>query len=248
MTTVLGILLGVLVVLVITALTGYFVAQEFGYMAVDRSRLQARAAAGDAGARARPGHHRAHLVHAVGRAAGDHRHRAARRLRRRAADRRRDRRAARRRRGARPGSASRSARCSRCCSPRSCRWCSASCSRRTSPSPGPSRWPARWPCPPAIYLTAVRLADPVVRRRRRTCCCGRCASSRCTTWSTPRPRATWKRSSTSPGDSGDLPAELSTLLDRVLDFTDRHRPGRDDPPRRGWRRWRPTTPSPSWSS
>ena len=51
MTTVLGILLGVLVVLVITAFTGYFVAQEFGFMAVDRSRLKARAAAGDASAR-----------------------------------------------------------------------------------------------------------------------------------------------------------------------------------------------------
>ena len=51
MTTVLGILLGVLVVLVITAFTGYFVAQEFGYLAVDRSRLKARANAGDTGAR-----------------------------------------------------------------------------------------------------------------------------------------------------------------------------------------------------
>src|SRR5690606_40289768 len=39
--------LGILVVLLITALTGYFVAQEFAYMAVDRSRLKARAAAGD---------------------------------------------------------------------------------------------------------------------------------------------------------------------------------------------------------
>lgn len=48
--TILGILLGILVVLVITALTGYFVAQEFGYMAVDRSRLKARAAEGDTGA------------------------------------------------------------------------------------------------------------------------------------------------------------------------------------------------------
>ncbi|MEV1291535.1 hemolysin family protein [Pseudonocardia sp. NPDC049635] len=48
--TILGILLGILVVLVITAFTGYFVAQEFGYMAVDRSRLKARAAAGDSGA------------------------------------------------------------------------------------------------------------------------------------------------------------------------------------------------------
>jgi CBS domain containing-hemolysin-like protein len=48
--TILSILLGVLVVVAITVLTGYFVAQEFGYMAVDRSRLKARAAAGDADA------------------------------------------------------------------------------------------------------------------------------------------------------------------------------------------------------
>jgi CBS domain containing-hemolysin-like protein len=48
--TVLSILLGVLVVVAITALTGYFVAQEFGYMAVDRSRLKSRAGAGDVGA------------------------------------------------------------------------------------------------------------------------------------------------------------------------------------------------------
>lgn len=47
---VLNLLLGVLVVLAITAATGYFVAQEFAYMAVDRSRLKARAAAGDAAA------------------------------------------------------------------------------------------------------------------------------------------------------------------------------------------------------
>jgi len=46
--TVLGILLGILVVFAITALTGYFVAQEFAFMAVDRSRLAARAEAGDA--------------------------------------------------------------------------------------------------------------------------------------------------------------------------------------------------------
>lgn len=49
MTTVLSLLAGVLVVLLITAATGYFVAQEFAYMAVDRSRLGARAAS-DAGA------------------------------------------------------------------------------------------------------------------------------------------------------------------------------------------------------
>ena len=64
--------LGALVVLAITALTGYFVAQEFGYMAVDRSRLRARANAGDAGARRALGDHRADLVHALGRPAGHH--------------------------------------------------------------------------------------------------------------------------------------------------------------------------------
>ncbi|TQK31719.1 hemolysin family protein [Arthrobacter sp. SLBN-53] len=50
MLTALGILLGIVVVSAITALTGYFVAQEFAYMAVDRSRLKARAQAGDIGA------------------------------------------------------------------------------------------------------------------------------------------------------------------------------------------------------
>ncbi|MGW0044004.1 hemolysin family protein [Rhodococcus sp. NPDC003348] len=48
MLTALSILLGIVVVLLITALTGYFVAQEFAFMAVDRSRLKARAEAGDA--------------------------------------------------------------------------------------------------------------------------------------------------------------------------------------------------------
>lgn len=47
---VLDLLIGMAIVLVITAFTGYFVAQEFGYMAVDRSRLNARAAKGDAAA------------------------------------------------------------------------------------------------------------------------------------------------------------------------------------------------------
>ncbi|MCF8612124.1 hemolysin family protein [Gordonia sp. HY285] len=50
MLTVLSILAGVAVVAVITAFTGYFVAQEFAYMAVDRSDLAARAEAGDTGA------------------------------------------------------------------------------------------------------------------------------------------------------------------------------------------------------
>jgi CBS domain containing-hemolysin-like protein len=50
--TALSLLLGVGVVLLITVATGYFVAQEFAYMAVDRSRLKAGAAEGD-GASAR---------------------------------------------------------------------------------------------------------------------------------------------------------------------------------------------------
>ena len=50
MTWVLSLLLGIVVILAITAVTGYFVAQEFSYMAVDRSRLSARAAAGDTAA------------------------------------------------------------------------------------------------------------------------------------------------------------------------------------------------------
>ncbi|WP_051702959.1 hemolysin family protein [Oerskovia turbata] len=48
---VLTLLLGVVVIVAITAVTGYFVAQEFAYMAVDRSRLSARAGTGDAGAK-----------------------------------------------------------------------------------------------------------------------------------------------------------------------------------------------------
>jgi CBS domain containing-hemolysin-like protein len=49
-TAVLSLLLGVVVVLAITVVTGYFVAQEFAYMAVDRSQLAARAASGDTAA------------------------------------------------------------------------------------------------------------------------------------------------------------------------------------------------------
>ncbi|OZD85494.1 HlyC/CorC family transporter [Rhodococcus sp. 05-339-2] len=48
MSVVLTLLLGLLVVFLITVATGYFVAQEFAYMTVDRSRLKARAEAGDA--------------------------------------------------------------------------------------------------------------------------------------------------------------------------------------------------------
>ena len=49
--TFLSLLLGLLVILAITAATAYFVAQEFAYMTVDRSRLGAKADAGDESAR-----------------------------------------------------------------------------------------------------------------------------------------------------------------------------------------------------
>jgi len=48
---ILVLLLGILVILAIIAANGYFVAQEFAYMAVDRARLAARAAQGDAAAK-----------------------------------------------------------------------------------------------------------------------------------------------------------------------------------------------------
>ncbi|GAA6525012.1 hemolysin family protein [Intrasporangium sp. DVR] len=48
MSPLLSLVLGLLVVLLITAATAYFVAQEFAYMAVDRSRLGALAGSGDA--------------------------------------------------------------------------------------------------------------------------------------------------------------------------------------------------------
>ncbi|MFI5491152.1 hemolysin family protein [Actinoplanes sp. NPDC051859] len=41
------ILVGLLLVIVVTAVTGYFVAQEFGYVAVDRGRLRQEAESGD---------------------------------------------------------------------------------------------------------------------------------------------------------------------------------------------------------
>jgi CBS domain containing-hemolysin-like protein len=41
------IVVGLLLVIVITVLTGYFVAQEFGYVAVDRGRLRQQADQGD---------------------------------------------------------------------------------------------------------------------------------------------------------------------------------------------------------
>ena len=44
------ILVGLLLIIVLTAATGYFVAQEFGYVAVDRSRLRQLAEQGDAAA------------------------------------------------------------------------------------------------------------------------------------------------------------------------------------------------------
>lgn len=47
MSPVVSLIVGVLVVCAITVATAYFVAQEFSYVAVDRSRLGSRAAAGD---------------------------------------------------------------------------------------------------------------------------------------------------------------------------------------------------------
>lgn len=46
-----GVVAGIVVVMLITGLTAYFVAQEFGYMAVDRARLRAAAETGDVSAR-----------------------------------------------------------------------------------------------------------------------------------------------------------------------------------------------------
>ncbi|HDO1314270.1 hemolysin family protein [Aeromonas veronii] len=48
---ILSLLLGILIILAIIAANGYFVAQEFAYMAVDRTRLAARAAEGDLAAK-----------------------------------------------------------------------------------------------------------------------------------------------------------------------------------------------------
>ena len=47
MSPIISLLVGVVVVLAITAATAYFVAQEFAYVAVDRSKLASRAAGGD---------------------------------------------------------------------------------------------------------------------------------------------------------------------------------------------------------
>ncbi len=48
--TLLLLLLGVVIIFLIIAVNGYFVAQEFAYMSVDRNRLSARAESGDAAA------------------------------------------------------------------------------------------------------------------------------------------------------------------------------------------------------
>lgn len=47
LTDILTLLLGLLVIAIIIAANGFFVAQEFAYMSVDRSRLGAQATAGD---------------------------------------------------------------------------------------------------------------------------------------------------------------------------------------------------------
>ena len=46
-TALLTLLLGIIVILAIIAANGYFVAQEFAYMSVDRSRLAVQAENGD---------------------------------------------------------------------------------------------------------------------------------------------------------------------------------------------------------
>lgn len=51
MEAILFLLIGILVILAIIAANGYFVAQEFAYMSVDRTRLAARAAEGDLAAK-----------------------------------------------------------------------------------------------------------------------------------------------------------------------------------------------------
>lgn len=50
LSTILMLLLGILTILVIIAANGYFVAQEFAYMSIDRNRLKALAEEGDAAA------------------------------------------------------------------------------------------------------------------------------------------------------------------------------------------------------
>ena len=50
-TTILLLLIGVAIILALIAANGYFVAQEFAYMSVDRSRLRAAAAGGDEAAK-----------------------------------------------------------------------------------------------------------------------------------------------------------------------------------------------------
>jgi len=51
MEPILTLLFGIIIILAIIAVNGYFVAQEFAFMAVDRTRLAARAAEGDAAAK-----------------------------------------------------------------------------------------------------------------------------------------------------------------------------------------------------
>ena len=50
METLVFMLLAIIVILAIIAANGYFVTQEFAYVAVDRTRLAAHAAQGDASA------------------------------------------------------------------------------------------------------------------------------------------------------------------------------------------------------
>ena len=61
---------GLVLVVLLTLATGYFVAQEFAYVSVDRNRLRQLADEGDTA-----------LLHPLGRAVRDHRHGPAGRVR-----------------------------------------------------------------------------------------------------------------------------------------------------------------------
>jgi CBS domain containing-hemolysin-like protein len=68
--TILGILVGVLVVFAITALTGYFVAQEFGFMAVEPVTPTGPGQCWRCGGTSGAGGYPADVVHALRRPAG----------------------------------------------------------------------------------------------------------------------------------------------------------------------------------
>ena len=215
----LDILLGAVVVLAITALTGWFVAQEFGYMAVDRARLRARAGAGDAGARRAlditgrtsfmlsgaqlgitvtgllVGYVAEPLIgDGLGELLGGV--------------------------GIPSGVGVAIGTVLALLFATVVQMVFGELFPKNLAIARPEPVARALALSTALYLRCSA-GSSGCSTPRRTCCCGPCGSSRSTTSSTPPPRATSERSSTSPGDSGDLPPELSTVLDRVLDFADR---------------------------